>query len=222
MSSSAKKDLLAELNKTYQRFQKKTEEASMGGGYLPLSVWIKKGYDGKRIAERSAPEDFRECPVLGPCCRVPLVAKMMSLKRGIAQADTLQGALDRQGRRASARLALPSSASAAAVATADAAPAEPDESSDETTVSESSLSSNASGRTVAKHAKAQAAKKAKRLVAKAKAKAKEIAQKADVSNKMTAAKAKKKAAKEAKREKKREQQAKDKEKKEERAATKER
>jgi hypothetical protein len=60
------------------------------GEYLPLSVWLARGFDAVGIKERSRDSDVMECPVLGTVYRVRILQKGNSGSRGTVTARTLK------------------------------------------------------------------------------------------------------------------------------------
>jgi hypothetical protein len=67
-----------------------TTEYLEGGQFLPPTVWAAKGFDDRRIAEVSCPEDTDEHPVLGITYRVSVKGNWSKRSFGSAFEDEAQ------------------------------------------------------------------------------------------------------------------------------------
>lgn len=75
-----------EVVQLYDRMLKKYESHettySLGGQFLPLSVWVQKGYDGQAILDNSLPRDIRDDRMFSKVYRVPILAIYEQGKKG--------------------------------------------------------------------------------------------------------------------------------------------
>ncbi len=74
--------LLAGVHESMDHFES-------GGEYLPLSVWVQRGFDGDRIERFSKDSDKDECDVLGKIYRVPIRSKRHTVSSGNRYEDRL-------------------------------------------------------------------------------------------------------------------------------------
>lgn len=138
------------------KYESKESGYEQGGEYLPISVWVNRGFDGAAIESKSLAKDIRECRLFGLVYRVPILKTFERGMTGLKATSTLQANGKRQKTAASSSAAKGD----ADAADADADPINPptDESSDES----GSSSSSSSSKKKSKKAKKKGTKKKKR------------------------------------------------------------
>lgn len=88
--SASKEDLKAAMLKATEKFSLQKDVATVGGDFLPLSVWTARGYDAEAIAASSEAKDIQVHPVLGTCYRVQLLNKVHVQESGKRQLEQLE------------------------------------------------------------------------------------------------------------------------------------
>jgi hypothetical protein len=78
---------LARKTIVLKKFSQKSTTHAEGGTFLPLSVWVAKGFDGDMIKNNSTPENVQVHPVIGTTYRVELVSSGTKRSYGDAFED---------------------------------------------------------------------------------------------------------------------------------------
>ena len=66
------KEIVAKAEDFLNKFDEHESMYAENGEYLPLAVWVKRGFDAALIEANSDPKDKAVCRVLGDTYRVPI------------------------------------------------------------------------------------------------------------------------------------------------------